>query len=68
MVFYMMKIIYLQFVLGFTVIRGMAFSGNLNFVSYLANFNSTDGFGVAAGFYSPIIPCRLVVELLNWST
>ena len=59
---------HLLLVLGLTVMSGRAFSGNLNFVSYFANFNSADVLCRLAGICSPTIPYKLVVELLNWST
>ena len=62
------RVFYLLFVFGFTVMSGMAFSGNLNFDSYFVNFNSSDDIGTAAGFYSPTTPYKLVDELLNGST
>ena len=47
--------------------RGSAFSGNLNFDSYFAIFNSADE--IAGLDSAPTIrPYKLVVEDLNWST
>ena len=59
--------VYLQFVLGFTVIKGSDFSGNLNFVSYFANFNSPDVGLIEATNCSEVIisPYKLAVELRN---
>ena len=62
--------VYLQFVLEFTVISGRLFSGNLNFVSYFANFNSTDDGLTEVIKCSAVIisPYKLAVELRNRST
>ena len=59
--------VYLQFVLGFTVISGSDFSGNLNFVSCFANFNSPDVGLIEATKCSAVIisPYKLAVELRN---
>ena len=58
---------YLQFVVEFTVISGRDFSGNLNFVSCFANFNSPD-VGLTEVINCSVViisPYKLAVELRN---